>query len=245
IQQADEDGLLLFEEQLQNDERKGVHSVLARRRKALIAEKKERERLVSLYDCMNVYAKESFTIGCDEVGRGPVAGPLTVAAVVLSDDVYIEGLNDSKKISPKRREKIAEHIRNEARAWHIMHISPAEIDNKGMAACLRKAFYEVASHVQNKMLPEKADAILLDGNALHIFPHEYNIVKGDSKVANIAAASIIAKVERDALMIDYARNYPEYGFDENKGYASPAHIDAIKRYGLTPLHRKTFCSAWI
>lgn len=224
------------------DERKGVVAALASAKKRLDAEDAEAARLEGMYAFQAECARGGIAVGLDEVGRGPVAGPLTVAAVVLPDEPRIEGLNDSKQVSPENRERIAEEVKRVALAWHIEHVEPAYIDEHGMAQSLRMAFSAALAGVEAQGVA--CDAVLLDGNALHLDPREINVVKGDARCASIAAASIIAKVERDALMVRYAQEYPEYGFDSCKGYASAEHIAAIKTYGLTPLHRATFCRAW-
>ncbi len=174
-------------------------------------------------------------VGLDEVGRGPLAGPLTVAAVVLPDEPQIAGLDDSKKLSPKRREELAAQIGQTARAIGLCHIEPARIDADGMASCLRAAF--AGALAQCGVEP---DAVLVDGNPLHIHPNERNVVKGDGKVACIAAASIYAKVARDALMLELAERYPGYGFERNKGYGTAEHIEAIRARGPSPAHRMSF-----
>lgn len=224
------------------DERKGVMQALASARRRLDAQDAEEARLRGMYEFQAHVAGGGVAVGLDEVGRGPVAGPLTVAAVALPDEPRIAGLNDSKQVSPEHREEIALLVKREALAWAIEHVQPCEIDEFGMAASLRKAFSRAIASVEAH--GQHIDAVLLDGNALHLDPRERNVVKGDARCASIAAASIVAKVERDALMREYALCWPEYGFESNKGYASPEHIAAIKEYGLCPIHRATFCRAW-
>ena len=129
-----------------------------------------------------------------------------------------------------------------ALAWDVHYVEPSYIDDHGMTASLRLAFSSAVKAIEQAGV--RPDVILLDGNPLHLDPREVNVVKGDGKCASIAAASIVAKVERDALMCRYAESYPEYHFAENKGYASRAHIDAIERVGLSPIHRKSFCTAF-
>ena len=224
------------------DERKGVKQALAVALRRLDAEDAERARLEGMYTFQAQLAEGGVAVGLDEVGRGPVAGPLTVAAVVLPDAPRIEGLNDSKQISPENREVIAQEVKKVALAWSIQHIPPQDIDEHGMAASLRAAFTRALKAVEDQGV--HVDAVLLDGNAMKLDPRERNVVKGDAKCAAIAAASIIAKVERDALMCEYAEQYPEYGFQSCKGYASAEHIAAIKEHGLSPVHRASFCRAW-
>ena len=178
---------------------------------------------------------EGIVVGLDEVGRGPLAGPLTVAAVALPDDPQIIGLDDSKKLSSKRREELAALIQEQALCVGIAHIEPQAIDACGMAVSLRVAFTRALAQC-----PLEPDVVLVDGNPLHIHERERNIIKGDGKVACIAAASIVAKVTRDAFMVQMDARYPEYGFASNKGYGTAAHIAAIKEHGPCPLHRMSF-----
>ena len=186
---------------------------------------------------MNELSAGGVAAGLDEVGRGPLAGPLTVAAVVLPPEPQIVGLDDSKKISPKRREELALQIMDTALAFGIAHIEPAEIDACGMAASLRVCMLRAL-----KACELEPDCVLIDGNPLNIHPREHSVVKGDGKVACIAAASILAKVTRDHIMEAYALRYPAYGFESNKGYGSAAHIAAIREHGPCPLHRMSFLS---
>ena len=174
-------------------------------------------------------------VGVDEVGRGPLAGPLTVAAVVLPPQPVIVGLDDSKKLSPKRREELALQIMDQASAFGVAHIEPAEIDACGMAASLRVCMTRAL-----RACGVEPDCVLLDGNPMNIHPREKNIVKGDGKAGCIAAASILAKVTRDRIMEAYDAQYPQYGFASNKGYGSAAHIAALREHGPCPLHRMSF-----
>ena len=245
LKAADADELAVLERALIADERKGVRAALASARKRIEAERAEEERLANLYEFEHEVCLEkggSLVVGLDEVGRGPLAGPLAVGAVVLPRSPRIAGLNDSKQVKPEARERIAAEVKRVAIAWSVQYIDPSFIDEHGMTASLRLAFTRAVEDVERQ--GTDVDVILLDGNALHLDPREVNVVKGDGKCASIAAASIVAKVERDALMRRYDEEYPEYGFADNKGYASPAHIDAIKRVGLCPIHRASFCTAF-
>ncbi len=224
------------------DERKGVKQALASAKRRLDAWDSEVSRVEGMYAFERSLADGGVVVGLDEVGRGPVAGPLTVAAVILPDQPYVLGINDSKQLSPERRETLAATIKDTALAWAVKHIEPHYIDEYGMAASLRHAFTQALAAVEQQGI--RADVVLLDGNALHLDEREKNVVKGDAQCASIAAASIVAKVERDALMRKYALRWPQYGFENNKGYASAEHIAAIKEYGLCPIHRETFCRAW-
>lgn len=174
--------------------------------------------------------------GCDEAGRGPLCGPVVAAAVILPRDAVIEGLDDSKKLTEKKREKLFDIIKEVAIAYAVAEASPAEIDeinilNASMLA-MRRAV---------EMLPIKADFALIDGNCSRGFeiPTE-TVVKGDSKSYSIAAASILAKVTRDRGCAELDREYPMYGIAKHKGYPTKDHMDAVRKYGPSPIHRKTF-----
>lgn len=204
--------------------------------------RKEKERTHLLY----VYEREqrvcaSFIAGVDEVGRGPLAGPVVAAAVILPSDYEITGLNDSKKLSEKRREAMDEIIRREAVSFGIGLISQDRIDEINIL----QATYEAMRLALEQLSPAPdmilADAVTIPGIETRQFP----IIKGDAKSASIAAASIIAKVYRDHLMIEYDSLYPEYGFARNKGYGTKEHINALKEFGPTPLHRKSFIGHFV
>ena len=174
--------------------------------------------------------------GCDEAGRGPLCGPVVAAAVILPCDFSIDGLNDSKKLSEKKREKLFTLITENAIAYGIAEASPAEIDeinilNASMLA-MRRAV---------EKLPVPADFALIDGNCSRGFsiPTE-TIIKGDAKSASVAAASILAKVTRDRLCAEQDRLYPEYGIAKHKGYPTKEHMEAVRKYGPSPIHRRTF-----
>ncbi|MBL7995265.1 ribonuclease HII [bacterium] len=181
--------------------------------------------------------------GTDEAGRGPLAGPVVAAAVIFEKDFIIEGVTDSKQLNEVQRETFFEVIQKQALAFHIAIIDHEQIDKinilqaslKGMRECIES-------------MPIKADYVLIDGNA-EAFPknHFYGtrqkaIVKGDSKSFSIAAASILAKVTRDRLMVEYDKIFPLYQFAKHKGYPTPDHISAIRKHGLSTIHRKTFCA---
>ena len=193
-----------------------------------------------LYRLQHAEAPGAVVIGIDEVGRGAVAGPLTVAAVALPYAPMIDGLDDSKKLSASRREELAEKIRDQALAIGVKHISSRRVDSLGVARALRIAMLEALA-----LTGLEPDLLLIDGNPLHLHPAERSVIKGDSSVACIAAASIIAKVSRDAIMCRLDEVRPLYGFAQNKGYASSAHIQAIRTHGLSSLHRKTFCRGFL
>lgn len=184
-------------------------------------------------------------VGLDEVGRGPLAGPVVVGAVVLDPRFYILGINDSKKLSSKKREELAERIQEHALVVVLEQNTNAQIDQKGMSRALRDTFYGALQRVIEQFGEERIKAVCIDGVPLHIHPKEQAYIKGDAKVASIAAASIVAKVARDAYMENVALKYPGYGFESNKGYGSAQHIHAIKERGLTSLHRRSFCTNFV
>lgn len=233
----------VIERALCADTRKGVVRALQHARKRFEEEDKESQRLQSMYDYEQELAEGRMIVGLDEVGRGPLAGPLAVAAVVLPREPLIPGLNDSKKIRAAIREEIAREVKERSLAWTVQYIEADEIDAAGMTLSLRMAFSRAIRAIESMgITPE---VILLDGNPLRLDKREVNVVKGDGLCASIAAASIVAKVERDALMCRYAKQYPEYAFEKCKGYASEEHITAIRAHGLCPLHRRSFCTSFM
>lgn len=178
--------------------------------------------------------------GVDEVGRGPLAGPVSAGACVLDPAIEIPFLNDSKKLSEKRREEVAACLRAQARDWKVAHVSADVIDAEGIMSALKQAMRAAVAGLT--LTPA---VILLDGRPLALWKEERALIKGDAQVACIAAASVLAKVERDALMREADRLYPGYGFAHNKGYGTAQHSAAIRERGLTPLHRRSFCGEFI
>lgn len=186
----------------------------------------------------DVYAPESQLIcGVDEAGRGPVAGPVFAAAVILDPDCPIEGLKDSKKLSEVRRSELASLIKQKARAWAIAQCSVAEIDELNILWASMLAMKRAI-----EMLSIQPELALIDGNRCPkgLAVRAEAIVKGDDKVPAISAASILAKTARDAVMMDLHSQYPEYGFDRHKGYPTAFHLNQLKKYGVSPVHRKTY-----
>jgi len=174
--------------------------------------------------------------GIDEVGRGPLAGPVVVAAVIFDNDTIIEGVNDSKQLNEKKREELSKIIKEKCLAYSFGIVEQNEIDRINILQATLKAMKQAVDK-----LNIKPDLILIDGNkSFNTKTSVETIVKGDSKSFSIAAASIIAKVKRDAMMKKAAHKYPNYFWEKNKGYGTKQHIEAIKKYGTTPLHRKTF-----
>lgn len=200
---------------------------------------KEIERLTKLKEFeTNLYKTGlKYIAGIDEAGRGPLAGPVVVGIAIMKPESFIDGINDSKKISEKKRELLYEQITNEAIDWSVGIIDQKEIDEINILNATKKAL-----HMAIKSLKIKPERILVDALE-HIdtcgIPYT-SIVKGDAKIYSISAASIIAKVTRDRIMQEYDEIYPEYGFASHKGYGTAKHIQAIKEYGPCLLHRKTF-----
>ncbi len=178
-----------------------------------------------------------YVCGVDEAGRGPLAGPVCAAAVILPEGTVIEGLDDSKKLSEKKREALFDVVKSKAIAFGIAFASVEEIEEFNI---LGATYIAMTRAVQQ--LKIKADYVLIDGNR---FPPQLEtdgecVVKGDSKSMSIAAASILAKVTRDRLLLEYAQKYPQYSFEKHKGYGTKAHIDAIREFGVTDIHRPSF-----
>ena len=200
---------------------------------------KEIERLINLKLIEKDLYKKGFKniCGIDEAGRGPLAGPVVVAGVIMPEDSMIEGVNDSKKVSEKKREKLYDLILEEAISYSVAIIWQDVIDDINILNATKKGVTEVVDG-----LKVKPDLIIVDALE-HIdtrgIPYE-SIIKGDAKCYDIASASIIAKVTRDRIMRKYDEMYPQYGFINHKGYGTAKHIAAIKEYGLCPIHRKSF-----
>ncbi len=178
-----------------------------------------------------------FICGVDEAGRGPLAGPVCAAAVILPEGLEIEGVNDSKKISEKKREQLYDVITEKALAWSVAFAGVDEIERLNILGATYLAMTRAVSGLQ---IP--ADYALVDGNRTppDISVPVETVVKGDSKSFSIAAASILAKVTRDRLLIEYDEQYPQYGFLQHKGYGTKAHIEAIQKYGPCDIHRPSF-----
>lgn len=174
--------------------------------------------------------------GVDEAGRGPLAGPVCAAAVILPKNTIIEGVNDSKKLSEKKREQLYEVIKNTALSYSVSYASVDEIEDLNILNATMLAMSRAVESL--KIIP---DYIMIDGNrAPKLDAAHETIVKGDAKSMSIACASILAKVTRDRLLYEYAKEYPQYGFDKHKGYGTKLHIEMLKKYGPCPYHRKSF-----
>ena len=201
----------------------------------------ERVRLEGMREFENKYSDLAYVAGIDEAGRGPLAGPVVAAAVILPKDIFLPFLNDSKKVTEKRRDILFDEIKQNAIAYGIGIASNALIDEINIL----QATYEAMREAVNA-LKKTPDVLLVD--AVHIPDiniKQVGIVKGDAKSVNIAAASILAKVTRDRLMAEYDKIYPEYGFASNKGYGTATHIAALKEIGPCAIHRKSFIGNFV
>lgn len=198
--------------------------------------KLERERLALMHQFENQYSGYHLICGIDEAGRGPLAGPVVAGACILPKDAEILYLNDSKKLSEKRREELYVEIKEKAVSWAVGIIDNHVIDDINILQATYRAMRSAVSQLQ----PEP-DLLLVDAVTIpETDIRQVGIVKGDAKSVSIAAASILAKVTRDHLMVEYDAVYPEYGFAKHKGYGTAQHIAAIREYGLTPIHRRSF-----
>lgn len=182
-----------------------------------------------------------YICGVDEAGRGPLCGPVVAAAVILPKDECIEGVNDSKKLSEKKREKLYDDIIKKAVAYGIGISDVSVIEEVNILNATKLAMKQA---IEN--LKVKPDYVLIDGNQMiDIAIKGETVISGDAKSESIAAASILAKVTRDRMLIEYDKEYPEYGFAKHKGYGTKAHIEAIGKYGLTKIHRPSFCTKFV
>ncbi len=201
-------------------------------------QKREAEyaRLSEMMEYERIYSEFDYICGIDEAGRGPLAGPVVAGAVILPKECYIEYLNDSKKISEKRREALFDEINERAIAVGIGIVSPQVIDDINILNATYEAMRQAVHNLNTTPQMLLCDAVHIPD----INIPQVGIVKGDAKSVSIAAASIIAKVTRDRMMYDYDKMYPEYGFAKHKGYGTKAHMDALRAHGTCPIHRMTF-----
>ncbi len=220
---------------------KALEKERLREEKRRIAYEKEELRIDEIRKFEEMYSEYDMICGIDEVGRGPLAGPVMAGAVILPKGCRIHDINDSKKLSEKKREMLYDIIMREAVAVGIGVVGPERIDEINI---LQATYEAMRAAIKNlNVVPDILlnDAVTIPGVEIKQVP----IIKGDAKSITIGAASIVAKVTRDRYMVEVAAKYPEYGFNSNKGYGSAAHIAAIKKYGPTPLHRRTFIKNFI
>lgn len=225
----------------ETDARSGVQAAVESARKRLRLLEKEKERTEKMKEYEYRYAAAGFLCGIDEVGRGPLAGPVVAGAVILPKDCDILYLNDSKQLTEKKREELYDVIMEKAVAAGLGFASPERIDEINIL----QATYEAMREAIGK-LSVKPDLLLNDAVTIpQVEIRQVPIIKGDAKSISIAAASIIAKVTRDRLMVEYDSIFPEYGFASNKGYGAAAHIEALKKYGPCPIHRRSFIGHFV
>ncbi len=224
-----------------SDERAGVVSILKKAKKQIDDYEKELARTQKMYAFENEYATYSYICGIDEVGRGPLAGPVVAGAVILPKDYQILYLNDSKQLSAKKREELYDKIMSEAVSVGIGMADHQRIDEINILQATKEAMLTAVRRLP--ILPEMLliDAVKLEETDIP----QASVIKGDARCMSIAAASILAKVERDRLMAQMDSLYPEYGFLKHKGYGTKEHIEAIRKFGPCPVHRATFIKSFL
>lgn len=230
-----------FIEEYLSDERAGVQKIVDSARKKLALYQKELIRIDKMKEYERKYSDYEYICGIDEVGRGPLAGPVVTGAVILPKNCDILYINDSKQLSEKKREELFDIIMEKAVAVELGFNSPERIDEINILQATLEAMRISVEKIKVKPSILLNDAVKIPG----IDIPQISIIKGDAKSISIAAASIVAKVTRDRMMVEYDSLFPEYGFASNKGYGSAAHIDAIKKYGPTPIHRKSFIGNFV
>ncbi|MCR4590281.1 MAG: ribonuclease HII [Lachnospiraceae bacterium] len=236
-----DDELQGFIETYSADPRSGVQSIVNTAKKRILALENEKKRMFDMFSFEREYGECRYICGIDEVGRGPLAGPVVAAAVILPKDCDILYINDSKKLSPKKREELSREIREKALSYGIGKVDEKRIDEINILNATYEAMRDAINNLSIKPDIILNDAVTIPGVNIRQIP----IIKGDAKSASIAAASIVAKVERDAFMTEMDSIYPGYGFASNKGYGSEDHITALKKYGPTPIHRKSYITKFI
>lgn len=238
LEQSSDAGAGRLLEALRRDRRRGARALAEAAARRLERRSKERRRVARLFALRRRLRQQgaAWVAGVDEVGVGPLAGPVVACAVVLADDVDLPGLDDSKRLGRAARERLAPRIREQALALHVASVSPGEIDRLNVL----QARYEAARRALAG-LSRDPDHVLVDGRAIPDlgFP-QTALVGGDGLDGSIAAASIVAKVHRDALMDALASRHPGYGFERHKGYATREHLRALRRLGPSPVHRRSF-----
>lgn len=224
-----------------DDTRAGVKGLVKKHVKQLEAREQEKERTLQMMVFEKKYETYNYICGIDEVGRGPLAGPVMTAAVILPKDSDILYLDDSKKLTQKKRELLYDEILEKAIDYSIASVSPEKIDEINILQGTFSAMRDSINGLKQKPNLAFVDAETIPG----IDIKQISIVKGDARSISIAAASIVAKVTRDRLMVAYDKLYPEYNFASNKGYGSKEHIEAIKKYGPCPIHRRSFIGNFV
>ena len=243
LQAASYNELPSFISEYSSDERKAVINLVESAKKRMAAYEKELKRLENMRIYEHKYEDQGLICGIDEVGRGPLAGPVVAGAVILPKNCEILYINDSKQLSEKKREELYDEIMEKAIATGIGMASPERIDEINILQATYEAMREAISKLGVKPAVLLNDAVTIPDVDKSIW--QVPIIKGDAKSASIAAASIIAKVTRDRMMVQYEEVFPEYGFASNKGYGAAAHIDALKKYGPCPIHRRSFIKNFV
>ena len=241
LQAASDTELPAFINAYEKDVRPGVKVLVEKALKRQAAYEKELSRTEKMKEYEKKYASFSYICGIDEVGRGPLAGPVVAGAVILPKDCDILYLNDSKQLSEKKREELYALIMEKALATGLGVVPPERIDEINILQATYEAMRQAIGKLKHKPQLLLNDAVTIPGVSIKQVP----IIKGDAKSISIAAASIIAKVTRDRMMVEYDRTYPQYGFASNKGYGAKAHIEAIKKFGPTPIHRRSFIGNFV
>ena len=240
-QAAEDTSLPFFIEAYETDPRAGVQKLVEQAKKRLQKLEDEKKRIYALQEYERKYPDAAFICGIDEVGRGPLAGPVVAGAVILPKNCEILYINDSKKLSAAKREELYDVIMEQAIAVGLGQSSPQRIDEINILQATYEAMREAINNLG--VMP---DILLNDAVTIpQVDILQVPIIKGDAKSISIGAASIVAKVTRDRMMVDYDREYPGYAFAENKGYGSAAHIAALKELGPTPIHRHSFIGNFI
>lgn len=239
--QADISAIPAIIEKYQSDERSGVINICSQYKSKFNNYHMELKRMDSMKVYERKYNNYNYICGIDEVGRGPLAGPVIAGAVILPKDCDILYINDSKKLSERKREELYDEILQSAISFGIGSIPPNKIDEINILQATLEAMKQAVNN-----LKVEADILLIDAVTIpNMSIRQVPIIKGDAKSISIAAASILAKVTRDRYMVAYDKIFPGYGFADNKGYGSKQHIEAIKRLGPTPIHRKSFIKNFI
>lgn len=223
--------------QLEQDTRKGIQQLLQKWRQKKEKEQQLLQKFIEMTKIEHSLREKGFTYiaGVDEVGRGPLAGPVVAAAVILPEDFKAPGLNDSKQLTEKERDCFYTLIIEKAIAYGIGIVEAAEIDKLNIYSAAKKAMTQAVLN-----LKQRPDYVLIDAMELSLPIPQQSIIKGDEKSISIAASSVLAKVTRDNMMKEYSSMYPHYGFDKNMGYGTKEHLEALKHYGITPIHRRSF-----
>ncbi|QZY85738.1 ribonuclease HII [Exiguobacterium acetylicum] len=234
LQKATLEEFIQLKQELASDTRKGVHTLFRQTERRFALEEQQRIDFKERLAFEDEYRQQGYVriAGVDEVGRGPLAGPVVAAAVILPDGFYHPGLTDSKQMSKVQRQAALKHLQEVAEIA-IGIIEPAEIDEINIYQASKRAMQDAVHQLQ-------PDALLVDAMTLDDDTPQLSLIKGDARSVSIAAASVVAKETRDAMMEQYAIEYPGYGFETHAGYGTPIHLQALDTLGVTPIHRKTF-----